>query len=133
MASVPDDEAGPDAPHPPDVEGGPVRGPATDGASSTDAGPGPRTAGDGSWETTFGDPAPKPPRRFWDKLIRPALWRKGRVLRGRVNRVSRIASGETSVVVRFGMDEPEANKLLPGTMIEVVELRGGIPAKDAKR
>jgi len=49
-----------------------------------------------------------------------------------VNRVSRIASGETSVVVRFGMDEPDANKLLPGTMIEVVELRGGIPPKDAK-
>jgi hypothetical protein len=46
--------------------------------------------------------------------------------------VSRIASGETSVVVRFGMDEPEADKLLPGTMIEVVELRGGIPPKASK-
>lgn len=71
--------------------------------------------------------------RFWDKLIRPPLWRKGRVLRGRVNRVSRIATGETSIVVRFGMDEPDADKLLPGTMIEVVELRAGIPPKDAKR
>jgi hypothetical protein len=49
-----------------------------------------------------------------------------------VNRVGRIASGEVSVVVRFGMDEPDAIKLLPGTMIEVVELRGGIPPKGAK-
>jgi hypothetical protein len=46
--------------------------------------------------------------------------------------VSRIASGEVSIVVRFGMDEPEADRLLPGTMIEVTELRAGIAPKAAK-
>lgn len=60
------------------------------------------------------------------------LWRKGRVLRGRVNRVGRIASGELSVVIRFGSEEPDAGLLLPGTLVEVAELRGGIPPKGEK-
>lgn len=46
--------------------------------------------------------------------------RVGEPMRGRVNRVSVIATGELSVVVRFGIDEPRAQALKPGTMIEVV-------------
>jgi hypothetical protein len=46
--------------------------------------------------------------------------RTGEPMRGSVNRVSVIATGELSVVVRFGMDEPRAQELKPGTMIEVV-------------
>lgn len=46
--------------------------------------------------------------------------RVGEPMRGRVNRVHIISSGELSVVVRFGMDEPGAQSLKPGTMIEVV-------------
>lgn len=132
MASDPDNEEGPAAPDAAGAQGGPVRGPATDGASSADAGPGPRAVEPGNQPAGDGAGAGRGAPKFWQRLIRPSLWRKGRVLRGRINRVSRIASGETSVVVRFGMDEPDADKLLPGTMIEVVELRGGIPPKGAK-
>lgn len=46
--------------------------------------------------------------------------RIGEPMRGRVNRVSVIGTGELSVVVRFGIDEPGAQGLKPGTMIEVV-------------
>lgn len=48
------------------------------------------------------------------------LVRTGEPMRGRVNRVNIISSGELSVVVRFGMDEPRAHELKPGTMIELV-------------
>lgn len=44
-------------------------------------------------------------------------------LRGRVSRVAIVRSGEVSVTVRFGLDELEAaKKMLPGTLIEVVEI-----------
>lgn len=51
-----------------------------------------------------------------------------RSLRGRVSRVAIVRSGEVSVTVRFGLDELEAaKKMLPGTLLEVVE----VPEKKA--
>jgi hypothetical protein len=35
-------------------------------------------------------------------------------------------------VIRFGSEEPDASLLLPGTLVEVAELRGGIPPKVSK-
>lgn len=54
------------------------------------------------------------------------LFPVGRI-RGRVHRVSRIGTGEVSVVLRFGMEE-DAN-LIPGTLVEVTVLRERTPSK----
>lgn len=43
-------------------------------------------------------------------------------LRGRVHRVSIIAGGEVSIVLRFGIDEPDARQLNQGCLAAVDRL-----------
>lgn len=48
-------------------------------------------------------------------------------LRGRVHKVSIVAGGEVSVVVRFGIDEPRARELNQGRLLEVFEAPPATP------
>lgn len=50
----------------------------------------------------------------WIKRVR------GDAVRGRVHRVSIVAGGEVSVVLRFGVEEPRARELNQGQLIEVL-------------
>ena len=42
-------------------------------------------------------------------------------LRARVHKISIIAGGEVSVVLRFGLDEPRARQLTQGALVELQE------------
>lgn len=64
------------------------------------------------------------------------IWRKATstgkpVLRGRVAKVSITAGGMVSVVVRFGIDEPDARLLDQGSLVELVEVEKA-PVKPPK-
>lgn len=61
-------------------------------------------------------------------IFRRPIWRTGQGMRGRVHKLSIIAGGEVSIVIRCGLDEPRARQLLQGTLIEFFETREGIPA-----
>lgn len=63
-------------------------------------------------------------------IFRRPLWRTGAGLRARVHKISIIAGGEVSVVLRFGLDEPRAKQLLQGTLVEVFETREGVPGEN---
>jgi hypothetical protein len=45
---------------------------------------------------------------------------RGDAVRGRVHRVSIVAGGEVSIVLRFGIDEPRARELNQGQLVEVL-------------
>lgn len=66
-----------------------------------------------------------------------SLWRRvvrtGEPIRGVVNRVSVIKGGERSVVIRFGLDEPDIDQLKPGTLIAVVPEGWREPAVPKRR
>lgn len=46
----------------------------------------------------------------------------GAQIRGRVHKISIIAGGEVSVVLRFGLDEPRARQLAQGSLVELQEV-----------
>lgn len=50
---------------------------------------------------------------FWRKLL------GGPAVRGRIHKVSIVAGGEVSVVLRFGVEESEARALDQGALIEL--------------
>lgn len=69
---------------------------------------------------TLADPSVK----FFDRL---KLGNR-RSLRGRVSRTAIVKGGEISVTVRFGLEELEdAKRLVPGLLIELVEVREDKP------
>ena len=45
-------------------------------------------------------------------------------LRARVHKISIIAGGEVSVVLRVGIDEPRARQLTQGALVELWEVEG---------
>jgi hypothetical protein len=49
----------------------------------------------------------------------PILESNRKPLRARVHKVSIVAGGEVSVVVRFGIEEPRARELNQGALLEV--------------
>lgn len=59
--------------------------------------------------------------------ILPAIRRLGSVqpIRGRVHKVSVVAGGEVSIVMRFGIDEPRARNLNQGELLDVVPHTAG--------
>ena len=66
-------------------------------------------------------------------FFRKRLQRVGDPIRGRVHKISIVAGGEVSVVVRFGLDEPNARQLLQGTLVEVFETREGAPSVEVQQ
>lgn len=48
-----------------------------------------------------------------------------RGIRGRIHKISIVAGGEVSVIVRFGIDEPLARQLAQGALVELQEIEGG--------
>jgi hypothetical protein len=72
--------------------------------------------------------------RWWPgvgNILRPMVLESltaGPPLRGRVHKVSIVAGGEVSVVLRFGGEETAARALNQGTLVELREL----PAPPAK-
>lgn len=55
-------------------------------------------------------------------------------LRGRVSRVAVVKGGEYSVTVRFGLEELDRVRgVLPGTLLEVVEVPGSRPKPKRQR
>lgn len=65
------------------------------------------------------------------QFFRRPLFRVGQGMRGRVHKISIIAGGEVSIVIRCGMDEPRARQLLQGSLVEFFETREGIPPAPA--
>ena len=57
---------------------------------------------------------------FWGRF-RETLRSQG--IRGRVHKISIIAGGDVSVVLRFGMDEPRARELVQGALVELQEVQ----------
>lgn len=57
---------------------------------------------------------------WWHPLLSRLTLKRGAPLRGRVHRVSIVAGGEVSIVLRFGLDEPRARELNQGALVEVV-------------
>jgi hypothetical protein len=55
-------------------------------------------------------------RRLLDAGVR------GPWIRGRVHKISIVAGGEVSVVIRFGIDEPQARQLTQGALVEIQEV-----------
>lgn len=47
------------------------------------------------------------------------------VVRGRVHKIGIVAGGEVSVVLRFGVDEPNARWLHQGSLVALQEIRRG--------
>lgn len=64
-------------------------------------------------------------------LFRRSAYRVGEGMRGRVHKISIIAGGEVSIVIRCGMDEPRARQLLQGSLVEFFETREGAPPKES--
>lgn len=52
------------------------------------------------------------------RRILSAFTAPGQVMRGRVSKVSVLAKGTRSVVIHFGIDEPGALDIKPGTLFE---------------
>lgn len=105
------------------AEGRPLLGPSVGGGDRENAATRPRKAGKRGRADNVGSGT----AGFWAGLRWPLrLFPVGRI-RGRVHRVSRIGTGEVSVVLRFGMEE-DAN-LIPGTLVEVTVLRERTPSK----
>lgn len=61
-------------------------------------------------------------------LSRFKLRTRGSTIRGRVHKISIVAGGEVSVVLRFGLDEPQARQLSQGSLVELAEVSPGTPA-----
>lgn len=51
-------------------------------------------------------------------LLRPRP-RIGKPMRGRIHRIAIVQGGEVSVVVRFGMEEPQAKDLEQGALVDL--------------
>ena len=54
----------------------------------------------------------------WPWSKREAL-RTGAPIRGRISRISKVRGGEISIVLRFGLEEDEAQRLMQGELLEV--------------
>lgn len=67
-------------------------------------------------------------KKLWGRLFKPSAYRVGQGMRGRVHKISIIAGGEVSIVIRCGMDEPSARSLSQGALVEFFESRA--PADD---
>ena len=57
--------------------------------------------------------------KLWTMLLRGVAGPAG--IRGRVHKISIVAGGEVSVVLRFGLDEPRARQLMQGALVELHE------------
>lgn len=66
--------------------------------------------------------------KFFERTVR-ALTGQPAPLRGRVHKVSVVRGGEVSVVVRFGLDEPNARLLNQGALLELAVVSEPPPAK----
>lgn len=60
---------------------------------------------------------------FWSRF--GELRRRRQVMRGRVHKIGIVAGGEVSVVIRFGIDEPNARWLQQGALVELQEVERG--------
>lgn len=65
-------------------------------------------------------------KNFLGLLFQRRGYRVGEGMRGRVHKISIIAGGEVSIVIRCGMDEPHARHLLQGSLVEFFETREGV-------
>lgn len=66
-------------------------------------------------------------RKMLDMFRRYSVYRVGQGLRGRVHKISIIAGGEVSIVIRCGLEEPRARALAQGSLVEFFETRAGVP------
>lgn len=62
------------------------------------------------------------------RFFRRSAYRVGQGMRGRVHKISIIAGGEVSIVIRCGMDEPRARMLAQGTLVEFFKTQAGAPS-----
>lgn len=61
-------------------------------------------------------------------IFRRSTYKAGQGIRGRVHKLSIVAGGEVSIVIRCGLDEPQARHLTQGTLVEFFEAQRKPPA-----